>query len=130
MVGAGNRLNFQDQPQLRNDGNKKVRILAIEAYPAEVIPVSPSGETVSNQAAFQNAVLTLSVGGTDNLLYIPLARLNIMHVETDTVPFTDQQFEFQNLAGVDWSKSYVQFCAAPAATQFSYLFGVHYEVVG
>lgn len=129
IVSAGTKLFFQDQPQLRSLGSRIVQILAIEAYPVEVMPKTPSGNDTSDEAAFKNAVLALNVDGYENLQYIPLPRLSVMQVNTDTVPFTNHLFEFSNLFNVDWTKSYIQFNAAPAGTQFSYLFGVHYKLL-
>lgn len=127
---GGQRLYFQDQPQLRATQGRDVQILAIEAYSDAAIPVSQNGNTVVTEAGLKNAFLVLNIAGTEDLQFIPLVRLNPMHVDTDTTPFNEVlQFQLENVFNVDWTKSYVQFGGAPAAGPYSFLFGVYYKLM-
>jgi len=132
VASAGQKVYFQDQPQLRTLKNSStVFIQKIETYAAESVPFSPlSANPVAPAAAIKNAVIVLNVEGTEAFQYIPLARLNVIYPGAATgSPFTNQELYFKDLKDTDWSKSYIQFAAAPAGTPFSYLFGVYYDYV-
>jgi len=132
VASAGQKVYFQDQPQLRTlKGNSTVYIQKIETYSVESVPASPlSANPVANAAAIRNAVLVLNVEGTEAFQYIPLARLNTIYPGAATgSPYTNQELYFKDLKDTDWSKSYVQFAVAPAGTPFSYLFGIYYDYV-
>ena len=125
---------FQSQPQLQSvSGGQRVFVRAIETYSTNALALSPltAGNAVAAPAAIVNAVLTLSVLGTESLRQIPLAVLN--RVWTDPAggaaytPFVIQPFFLLNMFGIDWTKSYVTTIGAAAGTPFSYLFGVYYE---
>lgn len=126
LVCAPNTVNrgiFTDQPQLRTK-----TLQAIETFSAEAVPVSPAGNPVIANADFKKSFLVLNEAGTDKEVYIPLCQLNRISPDqtTNVVAGVQHLAEFEGLQ-VDWSKSYVQFSAAPATTQFSILFGVHYR---
>lgn len=129
FVSVNALLKFTDQPQLNNQNGKRVQILAIEVYDVNTVPVSPSGNPVADIAAIKNASLTLNFGGVDGIKQVPLGRLNMIHVNTTADPFTDTQFEFENLSQVAWTKSGITFNSAPAGSNIAYLFGVHYRLI-
>lgn len=132
VASAGQKVYFQDQPQLRTLKNSStVYIQKIETYSEESVPFSPlSANAVADAAAIRNAVLVLNVEGTEAFQYIPLSRLNTVYNGAATgSPFTNQEMYFKDLKDTDWSKSYVQFATAPAGTPYSYLFGVYYDYV-
>lgn len=132
VISAGQKVYFQDQPQLRTMKDAAtVYIQKLETYAAESIPASPlSSAAVATAAQIRNAVLVLNVAGVEAFQYVPLARLNTIYPGAATgSPYTNQEFYCKDLKDVDWSKSYIQFAAAPAGTPYSYLFGVYYDYV-
>lgn len=130
-AASAGRFFFTDQPQLRSQTDQVVYIDAIETFSAQACTTSPlSNAAVAPVAAIRNAFLVLNVGGYEDLQYIPLAALNRVHADTGAVfaPFVRDLFGLDSLIKVDWSKSYVQLPAAPAAPPFAYLFGVYYRI--
>lgn len=127
-IGAGGRLYFQDQPQLRTQINQLVHIKAIDTFTNDSVTLSPSGIAVAPLAALKNAFLVLNVSGTEELQYIPLVSLNRNAVVSGTVPFVVDQFMLENVFNIDWTKSYLQFGAAQTGP-ISFLFGVNYSYV-
>lgn len=132
-LGAGARLYFQDQPQLRTQLNQLVVIKAVEFFDVNACSVSPSGGAVATDAQMKNAFLVLNIKGTEQLQYIPLVALKRVNTTFDLVggnlaSFVMELFELADQFEIDWTKSYIQFGAAvPAAVNF--LFGVYYEYV-
>lgn len=124
------RAMFKDLPNLRTQGNNKVQVQAIQAFCIKQVSVSPSGVAMCAIADFMKAYLVLNVAGEEKVFQMPLAQLNTVRPDAVTaaeyVPSVSDLQMFENLEGVDWTKSYVQFGSAPAATAFSILFGVHY----
>jgi len=127
LQGAGNKLYFNDQPQLRSLGGKIVQVTALAAYADTDVPVSPGGNTICSVAQFKNAFLVLNIMSIEKMLYIPLVQLHTTRGNADTDAQT-QVFPFvlDRIALIDWPKSYVQFAIDPGATAYSYLFGVWY----
>ena len=125
-LGAGQRLYFQDQPQLRTDINQIVTINAIDTYQINAVAKSPSGNAVASAADLANAFLVLNVMGTEELQYIPLVTLNRFPDFTAGDPTAVDQFTLQGVTNIDWTKSYLQFGAAQAGP-VSFLFGVYYQ---
>lgn len=125
-LGAGSRLYFQDQPQLRSQTNQLVIIKAIETFGSNATPKSPSGVTVAGVADLQNAFLVLNVAGTEAMQYIPFTVLNRVNDQGATPAFVLDLFLLDNQTYIDWTKSYIQF-GATQSNIVSYLVGVYYE---
>ena len=127
-AGAGSRIYFQDQPQLRSQSGQMVTIESIETIADNGLALSPlSTLAVATAADIQNGVLVLNVGGYEDLQYIPLAVIN--RVLTDPaayVPGVFDLFLLNDIYKLDWTKSYVQLQAAPSGN-IAYLFGVRYS---
>lgn len=126
IAGAGQRIYFQDQPQLRSQSGTTVFIESIETFGITALALSPfSANTVATLADIINGVLVLNVGGYEDIQAVPLALLNRVN-DHATIPFSWDLFTLNDLYKVDWTKSYVQIQAANAAA-FSYIFGVRYR---
>lgn len=128
---ANAQIYFQNQPLLQSiTGGQRVYIRAIETYSTNALTKSPltSGSNVASPTDIKNAVLVLSVLGTESLRMIPLSDLNRTWADAaNYTPFVIQPFCLVDMWGIDWTKSYVITVAAAASVPFSYLFGVHYE---
>lgn len=121
---TGNRINFDDQPNLRNDSKQIVLIQGVEAFFDATFPVSPSGDTVVPIAEFEAAFLVLYVGNEESVYEIPLPRLNPMQAAGSQSVFIP--LELNNLP-VEWSKSYIVIAQGAAVTPGNaFVFGVHY----
>lgn len=125
-LGAGQRLYFQDQPQLRTQINQLVIIKAIETFNVLAVAKSPSGVTVAAAADLANAFLVLNVAGTEEMQYIPLSVLNRVNVFTAGTSFVNDLFSLDYQYQIDWTKSYLQFGAAQSNI-VSFIFGVYYQ---
>lgn len=128
-AAAGQRVYFQDQPQLRSQEGRTVIIESIETFSNQAVTLSfLSNNPVSTPAGILNAMLVLNVGGFENLQGVPLAALNRVYADTGAgfVPYVNSTFQLADLYRVDWSKSYVQLTAGTGAL-YSYLFGVRYR---
>lgn len=125
---AGQRIFFQDQPQLRSQSGTMVFIESVETFSANAIVASPlSSRAVATGADIAAGVLVLNVAGYEDLQFIPLAALNRVIPDTNNyAPAVWNLFETNDLYKVDWTKSYVQLAAAPSG-DISYLFGVRYR---
>lgn len=132
-VAPGNnaRTYFQDQPQLQTyRGNQTVYIHAIETFCDTALTSSPltSGSPTATPADIQNAVLVLTVKGTEQQQFVPLAVMNrIWADQASYSPYTWQPYLLDNVFETDWTKSYVTTMTSPAVVPFSYLFLVHYD---
>lgn len=125
--GAGQRLYFQDQPQLRTQTDQLVKIHSIDCFNADAVPKSPSGIATATAADIANGFLVLNIKGTEQQQYIPLPTLN--RVQTPAAgAFVFDQFMLEGVFNIDWTKSYVQFADAQTGN-ISFLFGVNYEYV-
>lgn len=125
---AGQRIFFQDQPQLRSQSGTMVFIESIETFADTALSASPLGSrVVAAPADIQAGVLVLNVAGYEDLQFIPLAALNrVIPNAASYAPAVWNLFETNDLYKVDWTKSYVQLVAAPSG-DISYLFGVRYR---
>lgn len=128
---AGGKLWIKDQPQLRTQTDQLVIIEAMETYDITTLAVSPALRTMPTTAQLANVVLVLNIMGYENLQYIPMNKLNSISSSDTSVQRlwnVDGKFEFDQLWGVDWTKSYLQFGASQAAG-ISFGLGVYYRVV-
>jgi hypothetical protein len=128
-AAAGNRIYFQDQPQLRSQSGTAVFIESLEIFSNQAVTLSfLSGAAISTAAAIRNAMLVLNVFGYEDIQGVPLAALNRVIAEdgANFVPGVFDLFELNDLFSVDWTKSYVQLSAGTGAA-YSYLFGVRYR---
>lgn len=128
IAAAGQRIYFQDQPQLRSQSGTMIFIQSIEVFSENAAPFSWLSNNIGAGAAeIQNGLLVLNVGGYEDIQGIPLAVLNrVIGDPAAYIPSVYDLFLFNDLYKVDWTKSYVQLAAANAAA-FSYLFGVRYR---
>lgn len=128
MTNQG-RVPFLDQPLLRTQGDQTVVIDAIEFFCVEALGISPISNLVTVPAAdIPNAVLVLNVNSFEDFRFIPLASLNRVQTAAGT-PFVRDLFELDNVTKIDWTKSYVQYQAAPTTPNTSLLFQVFYRVL-
>jgi hypothetical protein len=119
--GVG-RVMFSDIPQLRNTA-----LRALETWNVSNVGKSPNGLAVITAENAANVYIGLFINGKDTIVRMPLVSLNRMYVNPSAYgAATAHLQEFEDLQGVDWSKSYVQFAAAPAATAFAIIIGVYY----
>jgi hypothetical protein len=131
-ASSGTRVMFQDVPQLRGgNGSADVIVEHLEAFSIQAVSSSPLGNTMISIADFKKAFLVLVVAGKEKIKQFPLPALNRIIPDGTTaanfVPAVRDLADVE-LKNVEWSKSYVQFASAPAATAFSILLGVHYRV--
>lgn len=127
MTSQGDRLYFVDQPQLRTLNNRAIQVTSISAFTADSIPNAPSGNPVCPLAEFVKAFLVINVDSQDKFLYIPLVELNPVVPDQDNYsPAVREFFQLVTTTLIDWTKSYIQFGAAPAAGVYSFIFGVRY----
>lgn len=127
-LGAGQRLYFQDQAQLRSQQGQNVFIAAMCVFVSSAVPNSfLSSLAVSNIAETQNAALVLNVSGREREQLIPLVELVHLEAPGTFEPFNRNLFLFDDIYNVDWTKSYVQVAAATTTAPFSFLFGVWYD---
>lgn len=124
--GVGQRLYFNDQPQLRTQADQLVIVKGIETFIDTAISNGPGGNPVATLNDLQSTFLVLNIAGTEAMQYIPLAALNRVQNAADS--FVRDLFELRDVARIDWTKSYLQFGAAVAAGR-SFLIGVYYEYV-
>jgi hypothetical protein len=123
---------YPDIPKLRDDTTQDILVTALETYPAEAIPFSPTGNPVATQAQLQNLFLTLYVENEESIVEIPLTRLNQIFASLATSPIL-ATLEKQGCAHlkVDWNKSFLTAAVPPnsggANAQFSVLLGVDYR---
>jgi hypothetical protein len=127
-LGAGQRLYFQDQAQLRSQQGQNVFIAAMCVFVASTVPNSfLSSLVVGTIAENQNAALVLNVSGREREQLIPLVELINLEAPGTFEPFNRDLFLFDDLYNVDWTKSYVQVAAATTTAPFAFLFGVWYD---
>lgn len=125
---AGQRIFFQDQPQLRSQSGTQVFIESIETFGRVALALSPfSALPVAVAADIANAILVLNIAGYEDLQGVPLAVLNRVNPNAAIYQASVQElFLLNDLYRVDWTKSYVQLQAAPSGN-IAYLFGVRYR---
>lgn len=128
-LGAGQRLLFQDQAQLRSQTGQNVYIAAMATYTRDAVPNSfLSSFATAPTAEVMNAALVLNVDGREKEQLIPLVNLIYVEAPGTFQPFQRNLFYFNDLYAVDWTKSYVQVAAATVtAPPWSFLFGVWYD---
>lgn len=128
---AGSKLFIKDQPQLRTQTDQLVIIEAIETYDVAALAVSPAGVPMPTTAQLANVVLNINIQGYDNIQYVPLTKM-VAQASSDTavqrIWSQSGRMEFDELWGVDWTKSYLQF-GAPQAAGISFGLGVYYRVI-
>ena len=126
---------FQSQPQLQSvSGDNRVYIKAIEVFTSEQLIKSPltAGNPVALPIDIANAVLTLSVNGSLDFQFVPLARLvNVQSNTAGSNTTNGHLWLLEDVYKIDWSKSYVQTIIQPGTggttvPPYSYFFGVHY----
>ncbi len=131
VTGFNQFTYFNQQPQLQSTvGNQTVYVKGIEVYSNQAVTNSPltSGSTVASPGDIANGVLVLNIAGTLKFQNIPLAIMNrVIQSPGIACPGVFDLFQLRNIWEIDWTKSYVTTVAPPAATPFSYLFGVHYS---
>jgi hypothetical protein len=124
-AGAGNRVQFTDIPQLRTQNDQDIFVNQIEFFPLATYANSQTNQAIPGtpNAEIPKAVLCLYVQGEERIHYIPLAKLNTIN---SAAPFNVIETEFDSLARVDWTKSYIQFNAAVAGNPYIIPLGVNY----
>jgi hypothetical protein len=115
------RVMFPDIPQLRG-----TTLQAVEGYVVSHIGFSPTGLTVMSMASATNSYIGLFVNGKDQIVRMPYPQLIRLVTPTIAAPYSNELQQFDNLLGVDWSKSFIQFSAAPQVGIFAVMLGVHY----
>lgn len=128
---AGSKLFIKDQPQLRTQTDQLVIIESVETYDNVTLAFSPAGVAMPTTAQLSNVVLNLNINGYDNIQYVPLNVLNAQASSATGVQRIWNQrgkMEFDNLWGIDWTKSYLQFGALQTAG-ISFGLGVYYRVI-
>jgi len=129
---AGQRIYFQDQPQLRSQSGRMTLIESVETFSDGALALSPfSSLPTATPADITNGILVLNIAGYEDLQGVPLAVLNrVIPDAAAYAPGVYDLFLTNDLYRVDWTKSYVQLQAAPSGN-IAYLFGVRYAwVVG
>jgi hypothetical protein len=118
--------SFGDLPYLRPN---RAQIVGIEIISANSITGGPiTGTTVATVAQMKTASLTLYSYGTELVQKIPLFKLNVLQ-NASTDPFARDIFKLDSL-GIDWTKSFVSFNAAPGNTTDVVIpFGVYYNQI-
>ena len=124
---TGTRVTFADQPQLRF-----VSQAGLEWYNAATLTNSIlSGNANISQAKSLTGFLVLYYADKESAKYIPLNLLNpVANSQASTTVGYNSVFGVKTFQGqqVQWSKSYVQFTAAPGETfATSICFGVYYS---
>lgn len=115
------------QVLLKPNGLTTKAIRGIETWSAVNIPISPTGKTVISAADLAKCYLKLDVGGVVQINLLPLVSLNRMAVNSGSYGAAIYGIqEFEDIQGVDWSKSYIIFGAVPAVGAFSIMLGIHY----
>jgi hypothetical protein len=127
-VGIG-QVNFPDIPELRSDSEKDIIIRSLEVYPAEVLPLTFSGNPVATTAQVQNAFLTLYIYGENKVYRVPLIKfVNVYAGGTNagSLFWTDELNQLENYK-VDWTKSSLNF-PSPITVEanLSFFFNVSY----
>jgi hypothetical protein len=135
VIAVGDRrIPIQDQPMLRSTSGHKVVIKSIELITVKQLPngVLNAGANIS-RADLIKTVLVLYSNGWEQVQYIPLARLIGAHdmdaTTATTIPFMRDVTMFENLADVDWTKSY--FLLSPGqsiAAAGVIVLGIQYQV--
>lgn len=123
-LAANQQLYFQDQPQLRSQPDQLVIVDAIEIYNRSAVANAPSLRQNVQAADLANCFLTLNIKGTDEMKTIPLSRLQ--PIQTSAGTFMQEPLLLDQIANIDWTKSYVTATSTVAANQ-SFLFGVFYR---
>ncbi len=121
-------VQFTDQPQLTTLIDQNIKILGIELFADNVLPIAPSGNTVAPLAELQKAVLVLINDDKQRVYQYPVLGLN--RVYSDPAAFIPHVMDlqlFDNLQKIAWTKSGCEFTAATANAPYSILFGIHYE---
>lgn len=128
-AGTGNRINFQDIPQLRTQGDQNIFITAIDFFSLAAYSDSQVNQAVPGtpNSEIAKAVLCLYIQGEERIHYIPLAKLNT--INDGVVPFNVVATEFDELVRVDWTKSYIQFNSAIAGAPYVMPFGISYTKI-
>lgn len=130
-AGAGIHVEFEDQPLLRTQKGKNVYIQGIETFSNQAYTQLPNGHTLATATELAAGSLFLSVENFFQYFRIPLIRLNNIYGDPAAfIPYTPNIFWFDNLSGVIWTESYVEFGPDPAGLglPFSFLFGVYYDL--
>lgn len=125
-VGAGNRVAFQDVPQLRTMVDQEIYLKDVEVFLTNAYASSQINSAITGLVESEaiKAVLCLYVTGEEKIHFIPILKLNHMH--DPNIPFQPYPNYFADLAKVDWTKSYVQFSSVPAGTPYVMPFCVTY----
>lgn len=126
-AGTTNRVNFEDQPQLRTQPNQIIIIRNIEIFLVTTYSNSQFTPALVGipAAEIPKLVLVLSTNGEEAIHYLPLAKLH--HIDDGVVnPFQWDLQGVDNLYGVEWNKSYVQYSVASAGGPYIIPFGISY----
>lgn len=120
------RVSFATVAQLRNQPDQIIIIKGIDVFSVLTYGNSQQTATLPGMpvAEVPKAVLVLYVNGEESIKMIPLAKL--IHTEDGTTPFQQQVPAFENLANVDFDKSYVQFSVASDNAAYVIPFGITY----
>jgi hypothetical protein len=68
------QIKFPDQPQLREQGGKKVKVKSIEMISPLVSPLTPMGDTNAPATEYKKMSLVLSRHGKNVLMRIPIVQ--------------------------------------------------------
>lgn len=126
------RIQFQDQPYLRNK-----QITGIEILTSSDMSASPSNRTPITVAQMQTSYLTLYLNDVNNPgdvgEWIQLVPFTLLHraqnsgSSTTSMPFVRQMFELYGQT-IFWEKCYVTLPTAFAnTTDVSFLFNVYFK---
>lgn len=128
-ANASNYVNFVDQPQLTTLIDQEVKIMGIELFTPETLSTAPSGATMAPLAELQKMLLTLVNDDMQRIYQYPILGLNRVlsnGAGAETPSVFDLQL-FDRLTKIAWTKSKVEFVAAPAGNPYSVVFGIHYD---
>ena len=112
---------FPDQPDLRD-----AIIQHISAYHADLVSLSPQNLTVISSADLCNAYMVLNIGEKEDIK-IPLNNFIVLGEPISSPVYNVNGYIPLADLHIHWSKSYIQFAAPYAATQFQIMFGVFYK---
>ncbi len=112
-----------DQPQLRIQGDQKIRIRDIEVYSIISLPATQAN-TTSPLVELKKGTLVLCSKSENRINRIPL--LALVTIDDGTTPYQRNPISLEGIE-VDWSKSYIELSSAAATTPYAFMLGVNYE---
>lgn len=123
----GNRVNFQDQPQLTTLIDQQINILAVELFTADSLAVAPSGQAMASITELRKMMLTLVNDDMQRIYQYPVTALIRQRPGTNNQPNSYDLQLFDRLTKISWTKCYIEYATAAGAGPYSVVFGVHYD---